>query len=314
MTMRKRSCVASRTCSVVPKQVPRGELEILEVDDRLPPLGRCIGDAEALEQLLQELAVVRGQLLECCALGRLARLLERRGTRSLARERREVDEPLGRSTAAEHVEQLARVRALRRRRRGVARERLRLRAQHRDRVARVRSLAELEHEVAAGRAQRLVHARQHPAQAVRAVGREQAKPLRVAVRAELLERAVERLPAENDRARVLELAEPRVEPGGERMRPQQATAEAVDRRDPGAVELAREIRTAALAQRGADPCPQLARGLARVRDHEDRLDVDPALADGPDVPLDEDRGLARAGAGGDEDGAVGLDSARAAPR
>ena len=88
---------------------------------------------------------------------------------------------------------------------------------------------------------------------------------------------------------------------------QQARAETVDGRDPCAVELAREIRPAALAESGADPRPQLTGGLAGVRDDEDRLDVDAALTDCPDVALDEDGRLARPCARGDEDRPVRVD-------
>src|SRR4249920_1897370 len=42
---------------VVPKQVPSGELEILEVDRGLASLDRRILVCEALEQLLEEIAV-----------------------------------------------------------------------------------------------------------------------------------------------------------------------------------------------------------------------------------------------------------------
>ena len=104
MTMRKRSCVASRTSLIVAEQVAGGELEILEVDDRLASLRGGVLDAEALEQLLQKLAIVRGELLESRPLGRLARLLERRRARTLARERREIDEALGRRSCAERRE------------------------------------------------------------------------------------------------------------------------------------------------------------------------------------------------------------------
>ena len=155
--------------------------------------------------------------------------------------------------------------------------------------------------------ERLVHARQHPPQPVAPVGREQLEPLRIVPGAELGERLAERLRAEHGRLRLVELAEARVEPGGERIRPEEAGTEAVDRRDPGAVELAREVVPAALGEGGADPRPQLARRAARVRDDEDRVDVEPALCDRTDDPLDEHGRLAGAGAGRDEDLAPRLD-------
>ena len=90
-------------------------------------------------------------------------------------------------------------------------------------------------------------------------------------------------------------------PGGERMSLQQPQAEAVDRGDPGAVELAREIVPPAVAERGADARAQLARGPPRVRDDEDRVDIEAAVADGAHEALDEHGRLAGAGAGRDED-------------
>ena len=50
----------------------------------------------------------------------------------------------------------------------------------------------------------------------------------------------------------------------------------------------------------ADPPAQLSGCLPRVRDDEDRVDVEPVPADGAHVLLDEDRRLARAGARRDE--------------
>ena len=129
----------------------------------------------------------------------------------------------------------------------------------------------------------------------------------VAAGAERLERALERLAAKHGRARILELAEAGIEADGERMRPQQPVAEAVDRRDPGTVELAREIGAAALDERRSDPRAQLARRLARVRDDEDRVDVEAALAHRADVALDEHRRLARARTSRDEHDPCRLD-------
>ena len=168
-------------------------------------------------------------------------------------------------------------------------------------------MPELEDQLAAGRAQRLVDAGQHAAQPVGAICREQANPLGLPGGTELLQRPIERLAAQNRGPRVLELAETRIEPRRERMRTQEPAAEAVDGRDPCAVELSREVVTPALVECGSDPAAQLARRLARVRDDEDRLDVDPALAHRSDVALDEHRRLAGAGAGRDEHRAFGLD-------
>ncbi len=82
--------------AVVAQQIAGRELEILEVHDRLAPLRGGVLRAEALEQLLEEVTVVRGELLERSALDRLPRLLVRGRARTLAGEGREIDEPLGR--------------------------------------------------------------------------------------------------------------------------------------------------------------------------------------------------------------------------
>ena len=117
----------------------------------------------------------------------------------------------------------------------------------------------------------------------------------------------ERLRAEHGRLRFVELAEARIEPGRERIGPEQAGAEAVDRRDPGAVELTGEVVPAALGERRADPGAELAGGTARVRDHEDRVDVESAIADRADDSLDEHGRLAGTCAGGDEHLSARLD-------
>src|SRR5205085_2276582 len=153
----------------------------------------------------------------------------------------------------------------------------------------------------------LVDAGERPPEAVRTVGGEEPQPLRVAAGAELLERPLERLAAHDRPLRLVELAEAWVDPDREGVCAEQAGTEAVDGRDPGAVELPREVAPIARDELLADPPPQLARRLARVRDDEHRVDVDPALAHRADEALDEDGGLARARAGGDEDLAFGLD-------
>ena len=125
-----------------------------------------------------------------------------------------------------------------------------------------------------------------------------------------VERALERLAADHRAVLVVQLAEARVDADGERVRAQEARAEAVDRRDPRAVELAREIGPAAAVERGADARAQLAGRLPRVRDHEHRLDVEALLAHRAHEALDEHARLAGARAGRDEDLARRLDRFR----
>ena len=81
------------------------------------------------------------------------------------------------------------------------------------------------------------------------------------------------------------------------MRSQEAVAEAVNRRDPGAVQPARELVPPQLVEPGADTAGQLRGRTFRVRDHEQRVDVEPALAHGLDEALDEHGRLPGAGTG-----------------
>ena len=286
------------------QQVAREELEVLEVERRLPRLGRRVLVREPREELLEQVAVARGELLERRLLDALARLLE--GARALAAT---LQHP--------QVEQALRIRPQLERLRGasplevgrlwVVDEAARRVAQGLEPLVEARPLAQLELEVAPGRAQRLVDAREHPPQPVGAVGRKQPQPLGIAVRTEPRERALEGLSPEDGALRLVELAEAGIDPDLERVCLEQARAEAVDRRDPGAVERAGEVVPVAVGERLPDPCAQLAGRLARVRDHEHGVDVDAAVADGAHEPLHEHRRLPGAGPGGDEDLAVGLD-------
>ena len=144
-------------------------------------------------------------------------------------------------------------------------------------------------------------ARKHPAQPAGAVGGEQLHPLLVAAAAELLQRLAEGLAAEDTPLAVVQHAETRVDPGRERMGLQEPVAEAMDRRDPRRVEVAREVVALELVQPAPDPPAQLAGRTLGVGDHEDRVHVEPALADRAAEPLDDDRGLAGARTRRDED-------------
>src|SRR5262249_46066348 len=177
----------------------------------------------------------------------------------------------------------------------------------RERIVEARPRAELEDEVAPRGAKRPEDSGEHPPQPRRAVRREQPQPLRLTAGTELCERRLERLTAEHRALRLVEPAEGRVEPGGERIRLQQPVAEAVNRRDPSAVELAREIGVAELEQSRPDPRAQLPGGALRVRDDEHGRDVEAVVADRADEALHEHLRLAGAGARGDEDPAGRLD-------
>ena len=164
------------------QQVARAQLEILEVEHRLAVLRGLVLLGEAVQQLLQELAVARRDLVERGLLDPAARLVVRRralaarlqarrgraGARAFGLRSARPGAPAGRRARCASVARL------------VVGEAARRVLEARECVDQARPLAELEHELTPGGAQRLVDARQHPPQARRAVGREQPQPFRLA--------------------------------------------------------------------------------------------------------------------------------------
>src|SRR5581483_7378056 len=100
-------------------------------------------------------------------------------------------------------------------------------AQLLDALIELGAVADAQHELAARGAERLVDAGEHPAQPCSSVRREELQAVLLPARAELGERTLERLAAEHRRLRVVQLAEARVEAGGEGVGLQQPQAEAV---------------------------------------------------------------------------------------
>ena len=193
------------------------------------------------------------------------------------------------------------------RRLAVGDDRLRLDEQLGDGVVEALAQPRLEDQLAAGRAQRVVDADEHLAEAGGLVGREQLPAVGLVGGAERVQGGVERLALQHPRLRLVEHAEPRVDAGCERVRRQEPAAEAVNRRDPGAVEVAREIGPLELEQARADPRAELAGGTVGVGDHEQRVDVEAVVDHRAGEPLDEHGRLAGAGAGRDEGRAAGVD-------
>ncbi len=167
-----------------------------------------------------------------------------------------------------------------------------------------------EPERTAGRSQAAVDAEEHRAQAARAVRREQAQALGLASGAKRRQRIRERLGGEHRGLALVEHTEAGVDPGLERVHAQHARAEAVDRRDPGAVDVAGQITPAGGAQPLPNALPQLAGGPLRVGDHEDRVEREPPLEHRQHDPLDEHGRLPCAGARRDEDDAGLRDGGR----
>src|SRR5919198_1176999 len=237
-----RASIRSPCSRFVAEEVAREELEVLEVEHRLPRLRGGVLVGEAREELLEEVAVAERQLLECGLLDAAPGFLVRRRPLASRRQLAEVAQPL---RVRPDLEGERGARALELGGGLVLGQAAGRHAQLLQAVGEIGPLAQLEHEVAAGGPELLVDARERPAQPVRAVGGEEPQPLGVAADAELLERPLERLAAHDRALRLVELAEARVDPDRERMRAEQAGAEAVDGRDPGAVELPGEVAPAA---------------------------------------------------------------------
>ena len=158
---------------VVAEQVARGELEVLEVERRLARLRLGVRGGEAVEQLLEEVAVARGRLVERRLLHQPARLLVRRGALAARAEAGQLHQPVRTRVALEQREQLLRVAALRVGRRGIGGEEARRLAQLLHAVRQLGTAADVEPQLPSRGAERLVDAGEHPPQPRRAVRREQ---------------------------------------------------------------------------------------------------------------------------------------------
>ena len=302
--------LAAAHVGVVAQQVAGAQLEILEVERRLTLLGSGVRGGEALEQLLQQVAVAGGTRIERCLHDGLAQLLvggvvDAAGTGGGVLL--QAQQLLRDTLALEEAERAPRVLARDSPRLVVPGQGLGLGTPGRDGGSEPRVLAQLQHELPPRRAQPVVDAGQHPAQAARAVGGEQVGALALAGLHEAVQRLLEGLALQHERLVAVEHAEARIEAGRERVCLEDAQAEAVDRRDPGAVQLACQAVLAQLQQARSDARAQLAGSAVGVGDDEDRADVELAVADGAREALDEDGGLAGACAGRHEDEPVGVD-------
>jgi hypothetical protein len=289
---------------VVAEQVARLELEVLEVERRLSALGLRVRGGERRQELLEQGPVARRKILERRRDSGVARLANARRAgpaafSSAARgAAREASTPT-RSSAAWRGATLELGRAASRRGTSAAsRSPSSAFRGRRARPARARGPARPS---GASRTPRRASGAVR-----RAVGREQLPAVGLVGRAEPLERRREGL-AWSTSAWGSSSTRKRDRPRGERMRAEQPSAEAVDRRDPRAVELEREVRAPPLEQPFANPPPQLPRGALGIGDHEERLDVEAVVDDGADEPLDEHCGLARTRARCDEHAPCRLD-------
>ena len=169
MIERKRSCSRSRIALVVAEEVARRELEILEVERRLArPSPAAYALANSVEQLLEQVAVARGGLVERRLLDAPPRVLVSRG--ALAARPRSAERSSSRSGGVSRLEELERLRvaaALRRRSRP-GRRRAQRRRPPRSSATPLAELAAASPSSSTSSrpagAQRLVDAGQHPAQ------------------------------------------------------------------------------------------------------------------------------------------------------
>ncbi len=285
---------------VVLEQLARAQLQVFEVERRFTILGGRVGGRESRQQLLQQLSVAGGELLQRERAHLVPRVVERRRPCSARARVRQFEQSLGQAGRLQQVDHVTSRCPLQIRGLPVGGERLRFGEQVDDRVVEALGHAGLELELASRRAQRVVDADQHLAEATGAVGREELPTVRLIGSAELLQGRIERLALQNPSLGLVQHSEARVDPRRQRIRRQQPTAEPMNRRDPGAVEVAREVRTVELEQARSDPCAQLPGGTIRVGDDEQRIDVEALLRDRICKPLHEHGRLSGPGAGRDE--------------
>ena len=161
---------------VVAQQVAGVQLEVLEVERRLAVLRRRVLGREAVQELLQQVAILQRQLVERRLLDRLPRLLVARSPLAARPEAAEVEQALGQGLRLRERHSLRRRRPRRVGRVRIGRESARDLGQLVELSLEVGPLAQLEVELPARGAKGLVHGRQHPPQAAGAVGRQQLQP------------------------------------------------------------------------------------------------------------------------------------------
>jgi len=290
------------------EQVAGNELKILEVERRLHRLCLAVGLVEGRQELLEQRPVAGGELLERGAFDGGKHLVVAGEALALwprNAELRQVEQPLRRralgAVRAHEVDGVFDLRPFVQR---WMRELERLGgdlAQLVDGVGERRVGIGGKPERATRRAEALEDGRQHALQASGSVCGEQTKMLGLARGREARQRGVEGLGSEHAGLALVEHTEAWIEAGLERMAAEQPVAEAVDGRDPSAVELPRQVEPVEGAQPLADAATQLACRPLCVRDDEDRVDVEAALAHRLDEALDEHGRLAGARSRGDED-------------
>jgi hypothetical protein len=153
-------------------------------------------------------------------------------------------------------------------------------------------------------AQGLVDVAHDGAQAVGPVGRDELERRRALVAQEAGEGRVERAAAQRPGARVVEDGEARVQAGRDRVPAQHAGAEPVDGGDPGGLGVARVLAAPELEESLTDTGAQLTGRLVGERDGQDLLGAQAVLRHAAHEALDEDRRLAGARAGADQERTV----------
>ena len=227
---------------------------------------------EALEQLLQELAVARCERVERGLLERAATRLVRR----LALAAEERSERSSRSSGAgDRPSRPRRLPRVRPRSRRVVDEALRRPPQLLERRQRSVGSCAARARVASrpsatSRRRRSASGAGRPCHRSRAgAGGRGRRPSRTR------RAGLEALAPQHPALAVVEDAETGIEPRGKRVRTQQPEAEAVDGRDPGAVELTGELIAAERSEARPDPAAELGRGPLGIGDREHRVDGRP---------------------------------------
>jgi hypothetical protein len=185
-----------------------------------------------------------------------------------------------------------------------------------------REVAQAQQGRRPGRGRRLGHGQARPGLALRAqhvvdvldrraqvVGGERGREVERGVAAVAEpggEGGVPRLAAQVARGGLVEHRERGVQPGGDGVAAQQPRAEAVDRRDPRALGVARRVALAELEQALADAVAQLARRLLGEGDREDPAGRELVLDHVAHEALDEHRRLAAARGGAEQQVALAL--------
>ncbi len=303
--------IAGGDAGLADEQVAREQLEVVEVDAAASALGRRVGVGVAPQQLVDQRqggdrvaigaapsprASQRGAV--GVGGGRLQRVGVARHLRGPSDRRRAAA-----SSAARHVvERLAR--GVDRRTGARGRRARPRRPQHaRSSAARAASGSAVARPGGRrgprlpARAQLVVRGDDHALQAIDGVAGREVEGVGARRGQEVGQRRLEGLALRGAPVGGVDDREAGIEARGHRVRAQDARAEAVERRDPRGLGLARRLAVTELEQADAHARAQLARRLLGEGDGQDLVGAQSVLHHRGDEALDQHRRLARAGVG-----------------